>query len=347
MAGQSGMAMKGVKKGRSQEFYTPVEILYHLYSANGYNKLDLDPCSPCHGEEAPTYPWCKQHYTAKDNSLTKEWNGRIYCNPPYSNIGAFLEKGWAEVAKGNAETIIFLIPLRTDQKWHQLYIHWKYSPKILFNRRSIKFSEPSVEFIERHNLDVSEVALERIKARDGKGMGTIPEAMQLVFFGNFRPFTDYFMALPRREFPIFKSPPRSSSWRNPKNDGTRDDEYCYTIYDETGNEHDYSNNRQAVVSLSPALDALDRAIFYLKPNRERKETKGKPLPHDECKRLLAADAALFKSDRARKNNLTKYINVLRNSIIQEAEAKPKPKPKPKPNKKITLTNDGYVKWWKD
>lgn len=59
-----------------------------------------------------------RHWTAKENGLLQSWAGeRVYCNPPYSNIGPWIEKAWSERL---AKLTVMLLPAnRTEQKWWQ------------------------------------------------------------------------------------------------------------------------------------------------------------------------------------------------------------------------------------
>lgn len=51
------------------------------------------------------------------DGLLREWSGRVYCNPPYSNIAAFLDKARVELAAGRCEVAVFLLPARTGSAW--------------------------------------------------------------------------------------------------------------------------------------------------------------------------------------------------------------------------------------
>ncbi len=60
---------------------------------------------------------------SENNAISKDWKGRVFCNPPYSNIKSFVEKGVLEVNKGNAEFIVFLLPHRSSTKWYHKLIY--------------------------------------------------------------------------------------------------------------------------------------------------------------------------------------------------------------------------------
>jgi hypothetical protein len=65
------------------EWLTPPEIIHSL------GEFDLDPCSPI------DRPWdtAKNHYNILDDGLSKEWNGRVWLNPPYGKEASkWLEK---------------------------------------------------------------------------------------------------------------------------------------------------------------------------------------------------------------------------------------------------------------
>jgi len=72
-------------------------------------------------------------------SLLKDWYGRVFVNPPYSNIENFLIKALIELRRGNIEVAVFLIPSRTDTKWFHEHILGKY--EIRFIRGRLRFSD--------------------------------------------------------------------------------------------------------------------------------------------------------------------------------------------------------------
>lgn len=76
---------------------------------------------------------------SKEDGLQTDWIGNIFINPPYSNIKAFLEKGLQELEKGNAKTLVYLVPARTDTKWFHEYVYNK--AEIRFIRGRLKFGD--------------------------------------------------------------------------------------------------------------------------------------------------------------------------------------------------------------
>ena len=65
----------------NNEYYTPPEVFTRL----GLN-FDLDVCAP---EQKLSWIPAKQHYWEAIDGLSKEWDGRIWMNPPYSGANAW------------------------------------------------------------------------------------------------------------------------------------------------------------------------------------------------------------------------------------------------------------------
>ncbi|AOJ62468.1 adenine methyltransferase [Burkholderia ubonensis] len=84
---------------KSDEWLTPPEWLRAL------GEFDLDPCAPVNR------PWdtAREHFTIVDNGLTREWRGRVWCNPPFGREAAKWLRRMAEHDNG-----IALIPARTE-----------------------------------------------------------------------------------------------------------------------------------------------------------------------------------------------------------------------------------------
>jgi phage N-6-adenine-methyltransferase len=45
---------------------------------------------------APHNAKCREFFTVDDDGLAQTWSGRVWCNPPYSDCGAWVRKAWAE-----------------------------------------------------------------------------------------------------------------------------------------------------------------------------------------------------------------------------------------------------------
>lgn len=95
---------------KNDEWLTPPHILKAL------GNFDLDPCAPI------IRPWetAKNHFTINDNGLSKEWLGRVWCNPPYGLEAALWLNKLAE--HGNGIALIFArteTKMFFDQVWNK------------------------------------------------------------------------------------------------------------------------------------------------------------------------------------------------------------------------------------
>lgn len=82
---------------------------------------------------------CVNYFTKQEDALKQEWNGRVWCNPPYGRrIGKWIKKAIDEI-RSNAELIVMLIPARTDTRWFHDYIYKNPNVEIRFIKGRIKF----------------------------------------------------------------------------------------------------------------------------------------------------------------------------------------------------------------
>ncbi len=97
--------------------YTLRPTLEWCMKAAGVDAFDLDVAA-C--EEAHCAP---RYYTAKDDGLAQPWGGRVWCNPPYSDIAPWVAKAWEEMLAGRCELVAMLLPAtRTEQPWWQEHV---------------------------------------------------------------------------------------------------------------------------------------------------------------------------------------------------------------------------------
>lgn len=103
-----------IASSQSNEWRTPPYVLDRVVEVMGY--IDLDPTAhPSRNTPALT------HWTQEDDSLPREWFGKVFMNPPYSTeTGTFLSKLVAEYQCGRVSEAIALVAARPDtQWWHQ------------------------------------------------------------------------------------------------------------------------------------------------------------------------------------------------------------------------------------
>jgi phage N-6-adenine-methyltransferase len=79
----------------------------------------LDVAAAPHNAKAPRY------FTRSEDGLSQSWADEfVWCNPPYSNLGDWLAKAWAEWP--GTRGIVMLLPAnRTEQKWWQEHVEPK------------------------------------------------------------------------------------------------------------------------------------------------------------------------------------------------------------------------------
>ncbi len=103
-------------KAGKDEWLTPPDLLGKL------GIFDLDPCAPV------KRPWstAAQHLTINDNGLFRNWQGRVWCNPPYGKEAA---KWLARCAEhGDAIALIFA---RTETIMFFEHV-WRKATAVLF-----------------------------------------------------------------------------------------------------------------------------------------------------------------------------------------------------------------------
>jgi phage N-6-adenine-methyltransferase len=99
--------------------------------AAAFGEFDLDPCCRAETAKAPKF------YTETDDGLSQPWHGRVFMNPPYSDIAPWLKKAIAETQAGRAELVVALLPAQTDTRWfHELVLP---SAELFFKARRIRF----------------------------------------------------------------------------------------------------------------------------------------------------------------------------------------------------------------
>ena len=101
----------------SDMWETPDEFVRELESRLG--PFDLDPCCCTTTAKAPCY------FTEETDGLAQPWFGRVFVNPPYSNIAPWVRKAHRQTATGNAATVACLLPAATDTRWFHDWVRSK------------------------------------------------------------------------------------------------------------------------------------------------------------------------------------------------------------------------------
>lgn len=79
-------------------------------------QFTLDVAAAAHNAKAPRY------FTREDDGLAHPWEGEfVWCNPPYSKLGDWLAKAWAEWPRTRG--LVMLLPAnRCEQSWWQEHV---------------------------------------------------------------------------------------------------------------------------------------------------------------------------------------------------------------------------------
>lgn len=96
-----------------------------------YDGFTNDVAASEHNYLVPNY------FTEKDNALTQEWGEKNWCNPPYSNIGVWVEKAIEQASRGK-ETVM-LVPSNIDTKWFSMAIDCPQCRIAFFTGKRIHF----------------------------------------------------------------------------------------------------------------------------------------------------------------------------------------------------------------
>lgn len=116
----------------TDEWSTPLSFVRPLARALG--GFDLDPASG-----AETSPIAQTTYTEDEDGLSKPWFGRVWLNPPYSEMAAWMEKCMAESKQDNTDVILALVKGDTSTDWWH-----RYAPEadaVAFLDHRLKFGE--------------------------------------------------------------------------------------------------------------------------------------------------------------------------------------------------------------
>lgn len=61
---------------------------------------------------------CDSYYNKDQDALKQSWHGVVWMNPPYGReIVDWMRKAKHEVDVGHAQTVVCLVPVRSDSKW--------------------------------------------------------------------------------------------------------------------------------------------------------------------------------------------------------------------------------------
>jgi phage N-6-adenine-methyltransferase len=103
--------LRVVTSKASDEWPTPQWLVDQC--AAEFGPFDTDPAATADSAQAPVF------FTMEDDGLAQPWKGRVWMNPPYSEVGRWMAKAAAEVEAGNAELVVCLVPARVNARWYR------------------------------------------------------------------------------------------------------------------------------------------------------------------------------------------------------------------------------------
>jgi phage N-6-adenine-methyltransferase len=102
----------------SDEWYTSAATDAWARSCAGVEAWDLDVAACDEAHLAAAY------FTKAHDGLSQPWRApRVWCNPPYSQISAWVEKAWLEYNAERFDVLAMLLPaVKTEQSWWHEFV---------------------------------------------------------------------------------------------------------------------------------------------------------------------------------------------------------------------------------
>lgn len=101
----------------AQKWATPRPLFEYIKTVHNVNPI-LDVCANEQNHK------CDQFYTEEINGLKQSWTQDAWCNPPYRDVGVWIQKCYLEHEKNNI-TVTALVFSKTDTIWWRDYVQDK------------------------------------------------------------------------------------------------------------------------------------------------------------------------------------------------------------------------------
>lgn len=88
-----------------------------------FEKLDamfgftLDACASAENAK------CQKYFSKTQDGLAQRWRGKVFCNPPYSQVADWMQKAFEESQRG--AVVVCLVPARTCTQWWHNWVEGK------------------------------------------------------------------------------------------------------------------------------------------------------------------------------------------------------------------------------
>lgn len=124
----------------NNEWYTPAKYVELARKVLGV--IDVDPASCDYANKTIK---AKTYYTIDNNGLDKQWNGKVWMNPPYSAdlVQKFTDKMVSEFESGNTNEAIVLVNNATETQWFNNMI--QDASAVAFPKGRIRYESTSRE----------------------------------------------------------------------------------------------------------------------------------------------------------------------------------------------------------
>ena len=132
---------------KSDLWETPQDLFDQL---NKEFAFTLDVCA------LPENAKCADYYTPEQDGLKQPWHGVIWCNPPYGRgVGAWVRRALFAYVAGN--TVVMLLPARTDTRWFHDYIYNRKNVEVRFLKGRLRFGRGGEKSgsIPKHDRNIS------------------------------------------------------------------------------------------------------------------------------------------------------------------------------------------------
>lgn len=147
--------------------YTTSETMRVIMGICKVHSWDLDVAADAESHLAETY------YTQPQNGLVQPWFGNVWCNPPYSDVEAWVKRAWQEMFReGGPALVAMLLPSnRTEQPWWQQGIEPLRDGRA--DRLDMLMRFGSAPWLETHFLP-TRIKFGHPGNREGVGVGSPP-----------------------------------------------------------------------------------------------------------------------------------------------------------------------------
>ena len=100
---------------------TPTALFERIDAVFGPFSLDAAANCGHHGDEPANYV-CEPYLCkgCNQDGLKMSWSWKTFVNPPFDDIGSWVEKAITEIDReGGSKLIVMLLPVRTGNRWWQ------------------------------------------------------------------------------------------------------------------------------------------------------------------------------------------------------------------------------------